>query len=338
VQCRARSVPALGGRRAAADDPRMTAIDPGLDLFAEIDRLRKARNAVILAHYYQDPDIQDIADHLGDSLELAKRARDTKAEVILFCGVHFMAETAKILNPAKTVVLPDLEAGCSLADACPAPQLRAWKQRHPEHFVVMYINCSAATKAESDMICTSSNAEKIIRAVPADRPILFGPDKNLGAFLVKKTGRKMDLWPGTCMVHETFSAQKIAALKARHPAAKFIAHPECEDHVLALADYVGSTSRLLEFVQKDSSKTYIVGTEMHILHTMHKAAPDKELIPVPYEDRTAACQGCNSCPHMARNTLEKIYLALRDLKPRIEMAEDLRRRALVPLQRMLELS
>jgi len=316
----------------------MTAIDPGLDLFAEIDRLRKARNAVILAHYYQDPDIQDIADHLGDSLELAKRARDTKAEVILFCGVHFMAETAKILNPAKTVVLPDLEAGCSLADACPAPQLRAWKQRHPEHFVVMYINCSAATKAESDMICTSSNAEKIIRAVPADRPILFGPDKNLGAFLVKKTGRKMDLWPGTCMVHETFSAQKIAALKARHPAAKFIAHPECEDHVLALADYVGSTSRLLEFVQKDSSKTYIVGTEMHILHTMHKAAPDKELIPVPYEDRTAACQGCNSCPHMARNTLEKIYLALRDLKPRIEMAEDLRRRALVPLQRMLELS
>ena len=316
----------------------MTAIDPGLDLFAEIDRLRKARNAVILAHYYQDPDIQDIADHLGDSLELAKRARDTKAEVIVFCGVHFMAETAKIVNPQKTVVLPDLEAGCSLADACPAPQLRAWKQRHPEHYVVMYINCSAATKAESDVICTSSNAEKIIRAVPADRPILFGPDKNLGAFLVKKTGRQMDLWPGTCMVHETFSAQKIAALKARHPAAKFIAHPECEDHVLALADFVGSTSKLLEFVQKDSGRQYIVGTEMHILHTMHKAAPGKDLIPVPYEDRTAACQGCNSCPHMARNTLDKIYLALRDLQPRIEMAEDLRLRALRPLQRMLELS
>jgi quinolinate synthase len=249
-----------------------------------------------------------------------------------------MAETAKILNPQKTVILPDLDAGCSLADACPADQLRAWKQRHPEHFVVMYINCSAATKAESDMICTSSNAEKIIRAVPADRPILFGPDKNLGAFLVKKTGRAMDLWPGTCMVHETFSAQKIAALKARHPDAKFIAHPECEDHVLALADYVGSTSRLLEFVQKDDGTEYIVGTEMGILHTMKKAAPHKELIAVPYEDRTAACRGCNQCPHMKLNTLEKVFLALRDLRPRIEMSEELRRRALVPLQRMLDLS
>ncbi len=316
----------------------MTAIDPGLDLFAEIDRLRRQRNAVILAHYYQDADIQDVADHLGDSLELAKRARDTKAEVILFCGVHFMAETAKILNPQKTVILPDLDAGCSLADACPAPQLRAWKQRHPDHFVVMYINCSAATKAESDMICTSSNAEKIIRSVPKDRPILFGPDKNLGAYLIKKTGRAMDLWPGACMVHETFSAQKIAALKARHPGAKFIAHPECEDHVLALADFVGSTSKLLEFVQIDAAAQYIVGTEMNILHTMHKAAPHKQLIPVPYEDRTAACQGCNTCPHMKRNTLEKIYLALRDLQPRIEMAEELRSRALLPLQRMLELS
>lgn len=316
----------------------MTAIDPGLDLFAAIDRLRKERNAVILAHYYQDGDIQDLADHLGDSLELAKRARDTKAEVILFCGVHFMAETAKILNPKKTVILPDLEAGCSLADACPAPLLRAWKQQHPDHFVVMYINCSAATKAESDMICTSSNAEKIIRSVPAGRPILFGPDKNLGAFLAKKTGRQMDLWPGACMVHETFSAQKIAALKARHPDAKFIAHPECEGHVLQLADFVGSTSKLLEFVQQDAGAKYIVGTERNILHTMQKAAPQKQLIEVPFEDRTAACQGCNRCPHMQRNTLEKIYLALRDLQPRIEMAEDLRRRALVPLQRMLDLS
>jgi quinolinate synthase len=319
--------------------PPMTTVDPGLDLFAEIDRLRRQRRALILAHYYQDPDIQDIADHLGDSLELAKRARDAKdAEVILFCGVHFMAETAKIVNPAKTVVIPDLEAGCSLADACPAEQLRAWKQQHPDHYVVMYINCSAATKAESDIICTSSNAEKIIRSVPADRPILFGPDKNLGAFLAKKTGRAMDLWPGTCMVHETFSAQKIAALKAQHPDAKFIAHPECEDHVLALADFVGSTSKLLEFVKTDAGTKYIVGTETGILHTMHRAAPHKQLIAVPYEDRTAACQGCNTCPHMKLNTLEKILLALRDLRPRIEMPEELRMRALRPLERMLALS
>jgi quinolinate synthase len=317
----------------------MTTVAPGLDLFAEIDRLRRQRKALILAHYYQDPDIQDIADHLGDSLELAKRARDAKdAKVILFCGVHFMAETAKIVNPAKTVVIPDLEAGCSLADACPAEQLRAWKQQHPDHYVVMYINCSAATKAESDIICTSSNAEKIIRSVPADRPILFGPDKNLGAFLAKKTGRAMDLWPGTCMVHETFSAQKIAALKAQHPDAKFIAHPECEDHVLALADFVGSTSKLLEFVKTDAGTKYIVGTETGILHTMHRAAPHKQLIAVPYEDRTAACQGCNTCPHMKLNTLEKILLALRDLRPRIEMPEELRMRALRPLERMLALS
>jgi quinolinate synthase len=314
-------------------------VDPRLDLFAEIDRLRKERKAVILAHYYQDPDIQDLADHLGDSLELAKRARDAKdAEVILFCGVHFMAETAKIVNPQKVVVIPDLEAGCSLAEQCPPDQLRAWKARHPEHAVVMYINCSAATKAEADIICTSSNAEKVIASFPPDRPILFGPDKNLGAFLAKKLGRKLDLWPGACIVHETFSSQKIAALKARHPDAKFIAHPECEDHVLQLADYVGSTSKLLEFVQRDSGRKYIVGTEMGIIHTMHKAAPDKELIPVPYEDRTAACQGCNQCPHMKRNTLEKIYLALRDLQPRIEMDEALRVRALAPLERMLAIS
>ncbi|MBX3463271.1 MAG: quinolinate synthase NadA [Planctomycetes bacterium] len=313
-------------------------VDPSLDLFAAIDRLKRERKAVILAHYYQDADIQDLADHLGDSLELAKRARDARdAEVILFCGVHFMAETAKILNPAKTVVIPDLDAGCSLAEQCPADQLRAWKQRHPDHYVVMYINCSAATKAESDVICTSSNAERVIRAVPEGRPILFGPDKNLGAFLVKKTGRAMDLWPGACMVHETFSAQKIAALKAKHPDAKFIAHPECEEHVLQLADFVGSTSKLLEFVQRDGGRKYIVGTETGILHTMHRQAPDKELIPVPYEDRSAACQGCNQCPYMKLNTLEKIYLALRDLRPRIELPEDLRRRALAPLERMLAL-
>ncbi|MEZ6037067.1 MAG: quinolinate synthase NadA [Planctomycetota bacterium] len=319
--------------------PDVASIDPTLDLFAEIDRLRREKKAVILAHYYQDPDIQDLADHLGDSLELAKRARDAKdAEVILFCGVHFMAETAKIVNPEKIVVIPDLEAGCSLAEQCPADQLRAWKAKHPEHTVVMYINCSAATKAEADIICTSSNAEKIIRSIPADKPILFGPDKNLGAFLSKKLGRQMDLWPGACMVHETFSSQKIAALKAKHPDAKFIAHPECEDHVLQLADYVGSTSKLLQFVQEDAGQKYIVGTETGILHTMQKAAPHKQLIQVPYEDRTAACQGCNSCPHMKLNTLEKIYLALRDLQPRIEMDEQLRVRALLPLERMLAIS
>jgi quinolinate synthase len=324
---------------SSVETPNVDSIDPSLDLFAEIDRLRRERKALILAHFYQDPDIQDVADVLGDSLELAKRARDARdAEVILFCGVHFMAETAKILNPSKTVVLPDLEAGCSLAEQCPGDQLRAWKQRHPDHYVVMYINCSAATKAESDIICTSSNAEQIIRSVPADRPILFGPDKNLGAFLVKKTGRQMDLWPGACMVHETFSSQKIAALKAKHHDAKFIAHPECEDHVLQLADFVGSTSKLLAFVQEDAGRKYIVGTETGILHTMHKAAPHKELIAVPYEDRTAACQGCNACPHMKRNTIEKIYLALRDLKPRIELPEQLRRRAKLPLDRMLALS
>ncbi|MBM4063292.1 MAG: quinolinate synthase NadA [Planctomycetes bacterium] len=313
-------------------------VDPRLDLFAEIDRLRQQRRAVILAHYPQDPDIQDLADHLGDSLELAKRARDARdAEVILFCGVHFMAETAKIVNPKKVVVIPDLEAGCSLAEQCPPERLRAWKRAHPDHHVVMYINCSAGTKAESDIICTSSNAERVIRSIPAGKPILFGPDKNLGAWLVKETGRPMDLWPGACMVHETFSSRKIAALQAKHPDAKFIENPECEDHVLVLADFVGSTSRLLEFVQRDPGTKYIVGTELGILHTMHKAAPHKELIPVPYEDRTAACQGCNQCPHMKRNTIEKIYLALRDLRPRIELPEDVRARALLPLERMLAL-
>jgi len=316
----------------------MTAIDPTIDLFEEIDRLREERKAVILAHYYQDPDIQDLADHLGDSLDLARRARDeADAEVILFCGVHFMAETAKILNPAKTVILPDLEAGCSLADSCPADQLRAWKERHPDHYVVTYINCSAATKAESDIICTSSNAEKIIHSVPADRPILFAPDRNLGAWLAKKTGRAMDLWPGTCIVHETFSERAILDMKAKHPDAKFIAHPECEDPILRHADFVGSTRKLLEFVQNDPADTFIVGTESGILHTMAKAAPDKELIPAPVENK-GACTSCNQCPHMKLNTIEKIYLALRDLKPAIEMDDTLIERARLPLDRMLAVS
>lgn len=316
-----------------------TTIDPTVDLFEEIDRLKRERKAVILAHYYQDPDIQDVADHLGDSLDLARRAVETKdAEVILFCGVHFMAETAKILNPGKTVILPDLEAGCSLAESCPADRLRAWKAEHPDHFVVSYINCTAATKAESDLICTSSNAEKIIRSVPEDRSILFAPDANLGAFLVKKTGRHMDLWPGSCIVHVTFSERHIIELKARHTDAKFIAHPECEEQVLRHADFIGSTRRLLEFVQSDPAPKFIVGTESGILHTMAKAAPDKELIPAPIVNEQGSCDSCSECPHMKLNTLEKMVLALQNLEPRIEMDEDLRQRAELPLRRMLELS
>lgn len=313
----------------------MTAIDPTLDLFEEIDRLKRERKAVILAHYYQDPDIQDLADHLGDSLDLARKARDTEdAEVILFCGVHFMAETAKILNPAKTVILPDLDAGCSLADSCPAEKLAAWKKDHPDHYVVTYINCSAATKAESDIICTSSNAEAIIRSVPEDRPILFAPDRNLGAWLMKKTGRHMDLWPGGCIVHETFSERAILDLKVKHPEAVFIAHPECEEHILRHADFIGSTRKLLEFVRDDEARSFIVGTESGILHTMAKAAPDKELIPAPVESE-GACASCSACPYMKLNTIEKIYLALRDLEPAIEMDEELRERARLPLDRML---
>lgn len=313
-------------------------VDPTLDLFAEIARLKEQRRAVILAHYYQDPDIQDLADHLGDSLDLARKAQSERdAEVILFCGVHFMAETAKILNPRKTVILPDVEAGCSLADSCPADRLRAWKTGHPDHFVVSYINCTAATKAESDVICTSSNAERIIRRVPADRPILFAPDQNLGRWLMKKTGRPMDLWPGTCMVHVTFSEKRIVELKTRHPDALFIAHPECDEAVLRHADFIGSTRRLLEFVRDSDHRKFIVGTESGILHTMHHEAPDKELIEAPVENK-GGCNACSQCPYMKLNTLEKIYLALRDLRPAIELDEDLRRRAEAPLLRMLEWS
>ena len=314
------------------------AIDPRVDVFAEIERLKRARRAIILAHYYQDPDIQDLADHLGDSLDLARRAQaEVDADVILFCGVHFMAETAKILNPQKTVILPDLAAGCSLADSCPADKLREWKAAHPEHYVVSYINCTAATKAESDVICTSSNAVKIIESVPANRPILFAPDQNLGRWLIEKTGRPMDLWPGTCIVHVTFSERKIIELKQRHPAAQFIAHPECEDHVLRHADFVGSTRKLLEFVAQTPHREFIVGTETGILHTMRRSAPDKVLIPAPVENH-GGCTACSECPYMKLNTTEKIYLALRDLSPRIELDEDLRRRAERPLLRMLELS
>lgn len=315
-------------------DDKVDAIDPRLDLYDEIHRLRKERNAVILAHYYQEPHIQDLADFIGDSLQLAQAAQRTEAEVILFCGVHFMAETAKILNPTRTVVIPDLRAGCSLADSCPAPKLAAWKERHPDHVVVSYINCSAETKALSDWICTSSNAQRVVDAVPKDRPILFAPDRNLGGYLMKKSGREMTLWQGTCIVHETFSEKKLTELRVRHPDAKVVAHPECEPSLLEHADFIGSTSALLKFTQQSAATTFIVATEPGIIHQMQKANPEKSYIPLPGQDESCAC---NECPFMRLNTLEKMYLALRDLEPRIEMDESLRQRAQIPLERMLAL-
>jgi quinolinate synthase len=310
-------------------------IDPRLDLFQAIEALKASRRAVILAHYYQDPDIQDVADFLGDSLALAQAAATTDAEVIVFAGVHFMAETAKILNPTRTVVLPDLAAGCSLADSCPPDRLAALKDRHPDHWIVSYINCSAAVKAMSDVIVTSSNAERIIRQVPADRGIIFAPDRNLGRWLTRRTGRDMVLYDGSCMVHETFSARRLQALKHANPGAVVLAHPECEDPVLALADHIGSTSALLEHVKRHPDGSFIVATEPGIMHEMRKHAPGATLLAAPGEDETCAC---NACPHMRLNTLEKLYLALRDLQPTIEMDEDLRVRALAPIRRMLDWS
>jgi quinolinate synthase len=306
-----------------------------LDLEEAILKLKKERNAVILAHYYQDSDIQDLADFLGDSLALAQEAKKTDADVIVFCGVHFMAETAKALNPDKIVVLPDLEAGCSLAESCKAVDLKKWKDNHPDHKVVSYINCSAETKALSDVICTSSNAEKVIRSFPDDQPILFGPDKNLGAYLIKEVGRDMDLWPGSCLVHETFSEKKILEMKTQNQGAVFIAHPECEEPILRHAEFVGSTTALLSYAEKSDKKTFIVGTEIGILHQMRKNSPDKTFLEVPFLDESCAC---NRCPHMALNTLEKLYLCLRDLEPRIEMTEELRKKVCLPLERMLALS
>jgi quinolinate synthase len=306
-----------------------------LDLLEEIDALRRSRKAVILAHYYQEPDIQDLADHIGDSLQLAKAARDTDAEVILFCGVHFMAETALILNPERVVLIPDLTAGCSLADAAPAHRIAAWKAAHPGAALVSYINCSAGVKALSDIICTSSNAERVIASLPADQQILFCPDRNLGAWLQRRTGREMVLWSGSCIVHETFSEQKLVQLQIRYPHAKVICHPECEPNLLEYADHIGSTSSLLTYATtcKDTD-TFIVGTEPGILHQMKKAAPERTFLPLPGMDETCAC---NECPHMRKNTLEKIRDALRDLQPRIRMDEGLRREALLPLERMMAL-
>lgn len=309
-------------------------LDPALDVFAAIEKLKKEKNAVILAHYYQDPDIQDVADYIGDSLGLAQQAKETDADIILFAGVHFMAETAKILNPTKKVILPDLKAGCSLSDSAPPELFAKWKENYPEHIVVTYINCSAGMKALSDIICTSSNAKAIIDSLPADQKIIFAPDKNLGAYLNKVTGRNMVLWNGACMVHEIFSLEKITKLKIRHPQAKVIAHPECEDAVLQVADFIGSTTQLLKFSQKDSADTFIVATETGILHQMQKDSPQKTFIPAPPNNACA----CNECPHMKLNTLEKLYLCLEYELPELTMDEALRTAALKPINRMMEIS
>jgi len=309
-------------------------VDPSVDLFHEIEQLKKEKNAVILAHYYQEPDIQDVADYIGDSLGLAQQAAKSDADMIVFAGVHFMAETAKILNPTKKVVLPDLKAGCSLAESAPASLFRRFKEKHPDHIVISYINCTVEIKALSDVICTSSNALKIIESVPEDQPIIFAPDKNLGAYLNKKTGRNMLLWNGACIVHEMFSLEKITKLKLRHPKAKLIAHPECEDAVLGLADFIGSTTQLLKYTVQDECNEFIVATETGILHQMQKDAPQKTFIPAPPDNSCA----CNDCPFMKLNTLEKVYLCMEYEEPEIVMNEELRLAALKPIQRMLDIS
>lgn len=311
-----------------------SSISPGIDLVSEIIRLKKEKRAVLLAHYYQEEEIQDIADFIGDSLELARRAKESEAERIVFAGVHFMAEGAKILNPNRKVLLPDLRAGCSLSDSCPPEAFARFRAIHPDHFVVSYINCSAAIKAQSDVIVTSSNAVKIVNRIPKDRKIIFAPDRNLGAFVAKQTGREMLLWQGTCMVHETFSERKIAAIQIEHPEAELIAHPECEPSLLTKAKFIGSTSSLLHYVEESPSTKFIVATEEGILHQMRKRAPGKILIPAPPNQNCA----CNECPFMKLNTLEKIYLCLRDETPELIMDEALRLKALVPLERMLEWS
>jgi quinolinate synthase len=307
----------------------------GLDLRAEIDRLRKERNAVILGHYYQTPEIQDISDFVGDSLDLSRKAQATDAEVIAFCGVRFMAETAKILSPEKIVVLPDMDAGCSLEDSCPPDQFEAFRKAHPDHIALTYINCSTEVKALSDIIVTSSSAETILAQIPKEQKIIFGPDKNLGGYLARKTGREMLLWPGVCIVHEAFSETELLKLKAQYPGAPVLAHPECPPHVLDHADMVGSTSGILKYALESESEVMIVATEPHIIHQMEKKAPHKTFIGAPGADGNC---NCNMCPYMALNTMEKLYLALRDLKPRVEIEEGLRLRAKQSLDRMLEMA
>lgn len=309
-------------------------IDASFDLFEEIKKLKKEKNAVILAHYYQVGDIQDIADYIGDSLGLSQQAAKTDADIIAFAGVHFMAETAKILNPHKKVVLPDLRAGCSLAEGCPPKEFAEFKAAHPDHIVITYINCSAEIKALSDIICTSSNAVQIVNSLPKDQKIIFAPDKNLGAYVAKQTGRDLVLWNGACMVHEIFSQQRILKLKEQNPGAKIIAHPECEEPVLALANFIGSTTALLNYSKKDDAQTYIVATETGILHQMQKDSPHKTFIPAPPTNNCA----CNDCPHMKLNTLEKLYLCLRDGQPEIIVPEDIRIGAEKSIRRMLDIS
>ncbi|MGB3509159.1 MAG: quinolinate synthase NadA [Microcoleaceae cyanobacterium] len=304
------------------------------DLFEAIATLKQELNAVILAHYYQEPDIQDIADYIGDSLGLSQQAAETDADVIVFAGVHFMAETAKILNPNKLVLLPDLDAGCSLADSCPPAEFALFKAAHPDAVVVSYINCTAAIKAMSDIICTSSNSVKIVNQIPADRPIIFAPDRNLGRYVMEQTGRDLILWQGSCIVHETFSEKKMVQLKIQHPEAEIIAHPECEPTVLRHADYIGSTTALLKYCQESQNQAFIVATEPGIIHQMQKKAPNKNFIPAPAMNNCA----CNECPHMRLNTLEKLYLAMKNKTPEIVIAEETRVAALKPIQRMLELS
>ncbi len=309
-------------------------IDPSLDLFEEIEKLKKEKNAILLAHYYQEPDIQDIADYIGDSLGLAQQAAKTEADIIVFAGVHFMAETAKILNPKKKVLLPDLKAGCSLSDSCPPAIFKSFKEKHPDHIVISYINCSAGIKALSDIICTSSNARQIVENLPEDQKIIFAPDRNLGAYINKVSNRNMLLWNGACMVHEIFSLERIVKLKQRHPDAKFIAHPECEEAVLRLADFIGSTTQLLKYTEDDDANIFIVATETGILHQMQQKSPQKTFIPAPPDNACA----CNDCPHMKLNTLEKLYLCMKYETPEITMEENLRIAAKKPIDRMLELS
>lgn len=309
-------------------------VDPSLDLAEEIRRLKQKKNAIILAHYYQESAIQDIADYIGDSLGLSQQAAATKADMIVFAGVHFMAETAKILSPHKKVVLPDLKAGCSLADSCPAHLFKKFKSMHPDAVVVSYINCTAELKTLTDICCTSSNAVHVINSVPKDKQIIFAPDRNLGAWLEKKTGRKLILWNGTCMVHEIFSHEKISRLKMQYPEARLIAHPECEDHLLDIADFIGSTSQLLKYTRTDPSKQFIVATEPGIIHQMQQASPQKLFIAAPPTNTCA----CNECPHMRRNTMEKLYLCMKYEKPEILLPDDVIQKGRASIDRMLEIS
>jgi len=312
-----------------------TASLKGLDLLGEIERLKRERNAVILAHYYQKPEIQDLADFVGDSLDLSRKAAATDAEVIAFCGVRFMAETAKILSPEKIVILPDMDAGCSLEDSCPPDQFAAFRAAHPDHMALTYINCSAAVKALSDIIVTSSSAGVILDQIPSDQKIIFGPDRHLGGYLARKTGRDMLLWPGICIVHQAFSETALLKLKAEYPDAPVAAHPECPPHIVDHADLVGSTRAILDFALSSPAETILVATEPHIIHQMEKAAPQKRFIGVPGGDGNC---NCNMCPYMALNTLDKLYVALRDLQPRIELSAEIMDRARVPLERMLEMA